>query len=60
MIKFFTISNSVRTDRSGSGLPLSTFVSVNYLMKYTHSSKGQSSYITLTLKKLHCNKNAFQ
>ena len=37
---FFTISNS---DRSKSGLPLCVFVGVNYLMKYTHSSKVQSS-----------------
>ena len=40
---FSTISNSVRFGRSRRGLLLSAFVGVNYLMKCTHSSKGQPS-----------------
>ena len=40
----FMISNSVRsgrTNRSRSGLSLSVFVGVNYLMTYTYSGMGQ-------------------
>ena len=42
------IGYTVRSDRFRSGLPVSTFVGINYLTKYRHSSKGQSSKITLT------------
>ena len=40
----FMISNSVRSGRSNrprSGLSLSVFVGVNYLMTYTYSGMGQ-------------------
>ena len=43
LLEFFTLSNSVRSDRSRSQFPLSTFVGVKYLLMYTHSSKGQSA-----------------
>ena len=39
----FTISNSVRSGRSRSGLLISAFAAVNYLIRYTQFSKGQSS-----------------
>ena len=35
-VEFFTISDSARSERYKSKLPLSAFVSIRYLLKYTN------------------------
>ena len=41
IIQFFTISNSVRSDKSRSGVVLSAFIGVNYLIQCTYCSEGE-------------------
>ena len=49
-IEFFTMSNSARSDRSKSELPPSVFMSIKYVLKYAHSIKVQSPWISIKSK----------